>query len=176
MIFLRWLEVINSFFGKLVGLMLAAMTISVTIQVLSRMVISKIAFLNLNVAWTEEVARYLMIWMVFVGGALAVRKGKMIAIETLAQSIPEKLGKGLKYVAHLISMVFYLFIFFIGMEWVRFGGSETAPVIQLPMSYIYLAMVVGAALMTINTIGFLVETIVMKKDIRFSDLEEEIPK
>jgi TRAP-type transport system small permease protein len=171
MIFLKWLDTINRIFEKLAGIMLAAMTISITIQVLARILISKLD-LQINVAWTEEVARYLMIWMVFVGGALAARKGRMIAIETVAQLIPAFAGKILKYVSHLISITFYLVVFYIGLEWVSFGGSETAPVTRLPMSILYSSMVVGSLLMTFNTIGFLVEIIVKKKDILYADIEE----
>jgi TRAP-type transport system small permease protein len=171
MILLKSIDSINRIFEKLAGVMLAGMVISITIQVFARIFSSKLD-LSINVSWTEEVARYLMIWMVFVGGALAARKGRMIAIETVAQLVPAVAGKILKYISHLISIVFYLVIFYIGLQWVSFGGSETAPVTQIPMSILYSSMVVGSLLMTINTIGFLVEIVVQKKDIRFADIEE----
>jgi TRAP-type transport system small permease protein len=171
MILLKWIDSINRIFEKLAGVMLAGMVISITIQVLARIFISKLD-LTINVSWTEEVARYLMIWMVFVGGALAARKGRMIAIETVAQLVPAVAGKILKYISHLISIIFYMVIFYIGLQWVSFGGSETAPVTQIPMSILYSSMVVGSLLMTINTIGFLVEIVVQKRDIRFADIEE----
>jgi TRAP-type C4-dicarboxylate transport system permease small subunit len=172
MVFLKWVKAINNIVGKIAGGMLAAMTISIVIQVLSRMIISKID-IQLNVAWTEEVARYLMIWMVFLGGALAALKGRMIAIETLAQLLPAIAGQILKYTAHIISITFYIVIFFIGWDWVKFGISETAPVTRISMSIVYSSMLVGALFMTINTIAFIVENAVYKKDIRFADLEEE---
>jgi len=172
MAFLKWVKAINNIVGKIAGCALAAMTISIVIQVLSRMIISKIN-IQLNVAWTEEVARYLMIWMIFLGGALATLKGRMIAIETLAQVLPAIAGQILKYIAHIISVSFYIVIFFIGWEWVKFGISETAPVTRISMSVVYSSMLVGSLLMTINTIAFIVENAVHKKDIRFADLEEE---
>src|SRR5690606_34220511 len=99
MVFLKWIDSINRIFEKLAGVMLATMVISITIQVLARILFTKIN-LTINVSWTEEVARYLMIWMIFVGGALAARKGRMIAIETVAQLIPTVAGKILKYLSH----------------------------------------------------------------------------
>jgi TRAP-type transport system small permease protein len=170
-LYLKILDTVNNVFGKIAGAMLAGMVICITLQIFARMIIPLVDF-QINLSWTEELARYLMIWMIFVGGALAARKGRLIAIETLVQTLPALPGKILKFSAHTISITFYIAILFIGLEWVSFGGSETAPATKIPMSFVYASMVVGAFLMTVNTIGFLIEIILGKKDIRFSDLEE----
>ncbi|MBP6563002.1 MAG: TRAP transporter small permease [Neisseriaceae bacterium] len=149
------------------ALMLAIMAVVVLIQVLVRFV-----FEQFSVPWSEEVAKYLMIWLTFLGGAVAVRKGKLIAIDSMVLLLPERAGKALKWVAHLLSLVFYALLVWIGWEWFVFGLSETAPVMKISKAYVYAAMFLGSALMVINTMAYLWEVVVLKTDIRGFDTED----
>lgn len=60
-------------------LMLAAMFVAVTLQVIMRYVF------NAPLAWTEEMSRYTFIWMAWLGGAIAMRERKLITIDLIDQ-------------------------------------------------------------------------------------------
>ena len=148
----------------LVGLALASMTAIIFFQVLVRFVFTKLN-LHISAPWTEELSRYLMIWAVFIGGAIVVRRADALAVEALVQAVPASLGRAIKYCAHLLALVFYGCIFVLGLEWAEFGRSEMAPVLNVPMVYVYASMSIGAALTIVNAITLLVETYIDKKDI-----------
>ena len=148
----------------LVGLALASMTAIIFFQVLVRFVFPKLG-LQISTPWTEELSRYLMIWAVFIGGAIVVRRADALAVEALVQAVPASLGRAIKYCAHLLALVFYGCIFVLGLEWAEFGRSEMAPVLNVPMVYVYASMSIGAALTIVNAITLLVETYIDKKDI-----------
>lgn len=148
----------------LVGLALASMTAIIFFQVLVRFVFTKLN-LQISAPWTEELARYLMIWAVFIGGAIVVRRADALAVEALVQAVPAALGRTIKYCAHLLSLGFYGWIFLLGLEWAVFGLSEMAPVLNVPMVYVYASMSIGAALTMVNAVTLLVETYIDKKDI-----------
>jgi TRAP-type C4-dicarboxylate transport system permease small subunit len=154
----------NKVLEVLVGLALASMTLIIFLQILVRFVFTKLN-LQISLPWTEELSRYLMIWAVFIGGAIVARRADALAVEALVQSVPKSIGRSIKYLAHLLTLVFYCLIFLIGLEWANFGSSETAPVLNVSMAYIYSSMSIGAALTIMNSIALLVETFINNKDI-----------
>ncbi|WHY71977.1 TRAP transporter small permease [Fictibacillus enclensis] len=164
MVFVKWVDKLNQVLEKLLGLVLAVMTLVVFYQVMVRFVLTSFGG-QFSAPWTEELARYLMIWLVFIGGAVAARKANSLAVEILIQSVPPLVGRLVKVGSHIASLIFYAFIFVIGLVWIQFGLSETSPVMKVSMSYIYAAMSVGSGLMILNTITILVDAYVNKKDI-----------
>ncbi len=148
----------------LVGLALASMTAIIFFQVVVRFVFAKLN-LQISAPWTEELSRYLMIWAIFIGAAIVARRADALAVEALVQSVPAHVGRVLKYCAHLLSLVFYGWIFVLGLEWAEFGLSEMAPVLNVPMAFVYASMSIGAALTMVNAITLLIEIHIDQKDI-----------
>ena len=162
--FIKIVDRANKGLEVFVGLALASMTVLIFFQVLVRFVLPKIN-LQISAPWTEELARYLMIWATFIGGAIVVRKADALAVEALVLAVPAYLGRKIKYLAHILSLIFYVLIFILGCEWAIFGLSELSPVLNVSMIYVYAAMSVGAALTIVNATTLLLETYVDKKDI-----------
>ncbi|MBP1932639.1 TRAP transporter small permease [Ammoniphilus resinae] len=171
--FINFVDKFNRILEILAGIAVIVMTLVVFLQVIVRFGLTAIGW-DLSVPWTEELARYLMIWVIFIGGAIATRKGKLIAVEALVVALPALPGKLIKFVSHIVSLVFYAIIFTIGLEWAKFGLSETAPVMKFPMVYVYSALVVSAGIMILNTISFLLEIFIKKIDIREASVDEEV--
>jgi TRAP-type C4-dicarboxylate transport system permease small subunit len=155
---------LNKALEVLVGIALASMTVIIFFQVLVRFVFSRWN-LQISAPWTEELARYLMIWAIFIGGAIVARRSDALAVEALVQAVPPSVGRPVKYCAHLMALAFYVCIFVLGIEWAKFGQSEMAPVLNVPKVYVYASMSVGAALTMLNAVTLLVETYIDKKDI-----------
>lgn len=162
--FIRCIDRINRWLEALVGLALAAMTAIIFFQVLIRFVFSKWN-LQISAPWTEELSRYLMIWAIFIGGAIVARRADALAVEALVQVVPPAAGRAIKYCAHALALTFYACVFLLGLQWAQFGRSEMAPVLDIPMLYVYASMSVGAALTIVNAIALLMETCIEKKDI-----------
>lgn len=171
--FVRLVDRLNRFAVISLSAAFAVMTLSIFLQVLVRFVFTAMD-IRLSVPWTEELARYLMIWSVFIGGAVAVRTDKLIALEVLIHSLPASLGKALKTGAHLLTMVFFGYLLYLGFEFaLNQGGRQTSPVMGIPMLAVYLSMPVGALLGALNLITLFIDVFLKKSDIRFVSMEDE---
>lgn len=157
---------LNRLFAWVVGMLLFVMSVAVMAQVTVRFVLTA-AGLNISAPWTEELARYCLIWMVFLGAGIGVRHAQMIALEFLVTQLPKAIGVAVRYGVVLLSIAFFAMMVWIGLEFVELGKTETSPVMNLTKNYVYWAMPVGAALMIINSIALVADTILEGRDIRF---------
>jgi TRAP-type C4-dicarboxylate transport system permease small subunit len=171
--FVQVMDRLNAGLTKLCGVALALMVLSVFVGVLARFVFTHTS-LRISVPWTEEVSRYLMIWTVFVGAGIACRQGKLIGVEFLVSALPAALGRAAKYLSLLLACVFYALLCFIGWQWVEFGQSQTSPVLEVPLTTINLAMIVGGVLMALNTVTMAVEARSAGRDIRAAADDDEL--
>lgn len=171
--FVRLVDRLNRFAVISLSAAFAVMTLSIFLQVLVRFVFTAME-IRMSVPWTEELARYLMIWSVFIGGAVAVRTDKLIALEVLIHSLPARLGKILKTGAHLLTMVFFGYLLYLGLEFaLNQGGRQTSPVMGIPMLAVYLSMPIGALLGALNLLTLFIEVYLKKSDIRFVSMEDD---
>ncbi|MCM3759166.1 TRAP transporter small permease [Alkalihalobacillus oceani] len=171
--FVRLVDRLNRFAVVSLSAAFIVMTLSIFLQVLVRFVFTAMNF-QFSVPWTEELARYLMIWSVFIGGAVAVRTDKLIALEVLVHSLPDRLGKILKIGSHLLTMVFFGYLLYLGFEFaLNQGERQTSPVMGIPMLAVYLSMPVGALLGALNLITLFTDVFLRKSDIRFVSMEDE---
>lgn len=172
MTFLRWLDRLNKLAEIFLGIAFALMTIFIFFQVLVRFVFTNFG-LNLSFPWTEELSRYLMIWAVFVGAAVAMRKDNMIQLEAFVNMLPASLGKIVKIISLIITAIFFGFLIVVSYEQVIHGFEQTSPVMGIPMGLAFSSILFGSVLMILNVIGLLVESHATNKDIRFMSTPEE---
>lgn len=169
MLFVRCMDQINRVITWIVAMALAAVTLIVFYQVIVRFVLTTMD-IQISATWSEETARYLMIWIILIGGGLAARKGKLIAVEAVVQAVPNSIGKGLRILAYITSLIFYTWISLIGIEWVQFGRAETSPATGISMMYVYLSLPVAGIFMLMNTIVLIIESVKNRKVV---ETEEE---
>ena len=160
---IRWL---------IAGLMLA-MVVCTLWQVIVRFLLTSFG-LSMAAPWTEELARYFMIWIIFLGAGLACRHAQLIALEIVVQRLPAALGKAVRYMAIASSIGFYVLMLFLGMEFLEFGGIESSPVLGIPKNWVYWSMPVGFMLMIINTATLTFEARLQNIDIRVAGQAVEV--
>ncbi|WP_144639091.1 TRAP transporter small permease [Bordetella genomosp. 13] len=128
-------------------LLLVAAAAAAFYQVIARFVLQSPA------DWTEVLTRALLIWTVLLGIALAFRHGAMISVELLRNSLRGRAQRWLQYALAAICVVFLAALAWIGgqMTWrVRF---QNVPSLDISISWIYLAIPVGAALAAIAVLA-----------------------
>jgi TRAP-type C4-dicarboxylate transport system permease small subunit len=144
----------------LVG-MVAVMTVIIILQVFMRYL------LLYSLSWSEEVARYLMIWVSFLGASLALKYGFHIGVEFVTNRIPEKMRGWVNLTAKL-GMLLFLIYFTIGgvrLSWaVR---DQDSPALLFSMAYAYLSAPVGGFFMIIQLLNLLVDDLVKIKERRW---------
>ena len=128
------------------GLVLCGMAMSLAIffQIIFRFVI------YVPFPWSEEFARYLMIWMGMLGSAVALRHGRHIGVSIIVEQFPPGLQKWIVSSTQLAMIGFLCFVCKEGWTMAVFNASQHSPSMEIPMFYPYLAISAGALLMIIE--------------------------
>ena len=134
------LQIIRNVNDAVVVVLFLAMTITVIIQVFFRFVIQS------PLRWTEELARYLMIWLVLMASADCDEKsfspsGRCSDICTSAKSRKRILTA----IVDLLTIVFLCIMTYFGFKVVQSTTAQTSPAMQIPMALIYAAFPTGGA-------------------------------
>jgi TRAP-type C4-dicarboxylate transport system permease small subunit len=104
--------------------------------------------LNDSASWTEEIARYLLIGVVFIGAAVGVRRNNHIQVDFVYRFLPKPAARAMATVVDIVRVVFLATACVLTVQLIdRIGGSPMA-VIDWPMGIVYGAVLVGFALMT----------------------------
>lgn len=156
----RWMNLALKY---TVGAMLFTMVVVVFMQILVRFLLPRLG-LTASAPWSEELARYLMVWCIFLGAAVASRAGDLIAVESLVDALPARLGWRLKALSYVVTMVFLATLVWLGWRWVEFGEGESSTVMNLPMSWVYLSLPVGAVLTAVNILTRLLEGVYRQRE------------
>jgi TRAP-type C4-dicarboxylate transport system permease small subunit len=161
-----WLvDRLNLVLTYVIGVLLAVMTVAVFTQVMVRFVLTAVG-VNLSAAWTEEVARYVLIWVVFLGAGIGCRKRQLISLEFVVRALPSLPGQAVVHLGLLLCLGFFGLLISVGLAFMELGAVETSPVMQIPKAWVYAAMPAGAALMILNTVTLIAETAMQRRDIR----------
>ncbi|MEL6205751.1 MAG: TRAP transporter small permease [Pseudomonadota bacterium] len=166
-LFVRVMDGVNAVVTAIVAALLAIVAAAVFTQVLVRFVLTALG-INISAPWTEELARYTLIWMVFLGAAVGVRHARMIALEFGVRKLPPRAGIPLRYAVMILCMAFFGLLFAVGVEFLELGRTERSPVLGVTKDWVYLAMPVGMVLMILNSLALIAETIVEGRDIRYA--------
>jgi TRAP-type C4-dicarboxylate transport system permease small subunit len=93
--------------------------------------------LNNSAAWTEEIARYLLISMVFVGVAAAVRTSRHIHVDFLYRLLPPRGGRTLATLVDIVRILFFAFASVLTWQMMERMVSYRMTIIDLPMNLVY---------------------------------------
>lgn len=160
------IDLVNKGVTLLVGVLLMVVAGAVMWQVTVRFVLTA-AGMNISAPWTEELARYALIWMVFLGAGIGVRHARMIALEFGVRKLPAPAGIAVRYLSILLAVGFFALMIWVGLKFVNLGRTETSPVLGITKDRVYWAMPVGAGLMLLNTLALVLDTVLQRRDIRF---------
>ena len=108
--------------------------------------------LNDSAAWTEEIARYLLIAMVFVGVSAVVRTGRHIHVDFLYRLLPRKAGRVLATVIDVVRVAFFAAATVLTFEMMERMGNYRMTIIDLPMNLVYGVCMFGFACATLRSV------------------------
>jgi len=111
----------------------AVLIIPVTLQIISRY-----TALIPSWIWTEELSRFLFIWMVMLGAMIGVREHTHFEVDVWPDLKPRPAAL-LRIVSHLFVLIFALVFVWWGIQFVRFGWSQNSELAELPMAFIFMA-------------------------------------
>jgi TRAP-type C4-dicarboxylate transport system permease small subunit len=97
-------------------------------------------------AWTEEAARYIFIWVCMLGAVVAARRGQHFAVDVLGKALSPPRQRVLLILLTSAEAAFYLFLAVAGFTIVPIVNMQESPSLSMPMSLPYLAIPVAAIL------------------------------
>jgi TRAP-type C4-dicarboxylate transport system permease small subunit len=113
--------------------------------------------LNDSAGWTEEIARYLLITIVFIGGAIAVRKNNHIQVDAFYRFMPRPIARSLSTAVDVVRVLFFGYAVWLTWLLTRRIGSQQMAVIDLPIGIVYSLVLFGFVMMLYRAIRVAIE-------------------
>src|SRR6187455_1958918 len=108
--------------------------------------------LNDSASWTEEIARYLLICMVFVGVAAAVRTSRHIHVDFLYRLVPRTAGRVMATLVDVVKILFFAFATVLTWQMMEKMVNYKMTIIDLPMNLVYGVCMFGFACATLRSL------------------------
>lgn len=108
--------------------------------------------LNDSFAWTEEIARYILIAVIFVGAAGCVRRNRHIHVDFFYRLVPPAFGRALSTFIDIVRIAFFGYATW--LTWVLMGliGNDEMTMIKVPMNAVYVFVLVGLFIATLRSV------------------------
>ena len=141
---LQWLDS-NLELYLCVGLM-SVMTLLVFLQVIMRYI-----FHN-SLSWSEELARYIFIWLIFLGISYGCRLRKHIKIDAALLVFPKRLRKYIVVLGDVLFLIFAVYLTWAGIRYTAAQASfgKMSAALRIPFQYVYSATWVGFGLTAVR--------------------------
>lgn len=142
-------RIIDAVLGPALMVLMGVLVLDVLWQVASRYI------LNSPSSYTDEIARYLMIWVALLGAAFITGKRGHLAIDLLS---PQLRPQSQRYLALLIDsliMLFGLLVMVVGgirLVYVTLKLEQISPALQMPLGYVYVVIPLSGALIIIYSL------------------------
>lgn len=108
--------------------------------------------LNDSLTWSEEMCRYLFVWMVFLGAGIGILHRRHVMIDIVPNLIPQKGKKYYNAAIDILIIVFTCYLIWHGYDFMLRGMRQNSPAMQIPMGYVFSGVVVGGVVMFINSL------------------------
>ncbi|MFC1859844.1 TRAP transporter small permease [Thermodesulfobacteriota bacterium] len=103
-----------------------SMTVIVAVQVFSRYV------LNHSLFWSEELARYMLVWLSFLGATAAYRRNVHPGIDVITNRLPASMRKGAAILAHSATITLFGIMIVYGFKFSYFVRLQITPALHIP--------------------------------------------
>lgn len=152
-IFVKLVDGLNRIVKVLVVAMFVLALASIVGSVICRSV------LHIPVAWSEEVAKFMTVYIVYFAGGLAARNGRLTRLTVLVDVLPlKKKGRQvLEILVGLIAIGFYALAGYATTMAMQLAAMQQSPALKIPMWIPYLGIPLGCVLLILNTIACLAD-------------------
>lgn len=142
----RLLTITRAAVTGVVVVVFAAIVVVVFAQVVSRFLF------NAPFSWSEELARYLQVWLIMLGSAACLRKGLHLTVDYAVHSLPSTAKRTLRLVS-LAAIMFFLGVVIVsGISLIVTTVSQRTPALQIPIWAVYVAIPLGGLLMLLESV------------------------
>jgi len=145
------------------------------VAAIALIVIASVIFrygLDNSLAWSEDAAKFLMVWLAFIGAPLGFSHGAHVAIELLPQGASPAVRRILRSLVHAVVLMLMAILTWQSWLFAWNGRTQVALTIgDVSMFWIFLAMPIGAAIMAAVALELLLATLVGLPEPRIAEEE-----
>lgn len=125
---------------RICALLIGVMVVVIWFEVVERY------FLHLGMTWTEEFSRYVMIWAALLAVSCGAYYREHIGLDIVRRFLPAKAGQVLMICLDLVSLSFFVFLTWYGIEMAKLGTGQYATIFGITMLVPFAAVPVSSAL------------------------------
>ena len=128
--------------------------------------------LKSSLIWSEELMRYMFVWLSFITASIAVREHKHISVDFVTSFIPAKINRIFYLISRIAILAYYYFMIPAGFALCAKTAANKSTILPITWNYVYAALPVGMILMAISLFS------VFAGDMKFfkEKIEEESRK
>ncbi|MDQ7734115.1 TRAP transporter small permease [Halomonas sp. SpR1] len=145
---------VDTCFLSLAVVALVAIAATVLLQICSRL------FLPFSIAWTEELSRYLFIYMVALSAGVVLRQNRNISVELFHHLLGPRMQAAFQVLICALIGLFAFLVLPYAWQYAQNGAWQTSPTLRVPMLYIFFSTVVTFALLLVYSLLGCVEGII----------------
>lgn len=149
-----------------VGLTFAALILVVMLQVITR------TFGLYSPVWTEEVSRYLLLYIVAFGVGLALVTGDLVSVDLLLEVMSERAAWAMRLLSFGLTAILGLVMIYPAWRFTTIGGFQLSPTLRVPMSVMHASVLVLAVLLSLYALLRMVAMIAGTDDGRPQPAED----
>lgn len=146
-------EIIDKVVSVICVILTFLMFLSVLYQVIGRYLIQT------SIAWTEEAARYCMIWLAFLGASMLVRSGENSSVTFIKDRFSEQVRSYLDLLILAVMLLFMAGIFFISLSQIRYSMNEISPALRISMFIPKSSTLFGSLIVSVQLLWKLVDSV-----------------
>ena len=150
-------DVVNRYIEYVVFAMMVVMTTVIILQIIFR-------FFFTALSWSEEVARFLLVWSSLLAASIGFKKGSHITVSFLVKKFPENIQKILSIIAYILEAVFFFIIILFGIKLMIVQATQTSAALLISMSYIYSIYPIGGGIILLHLIAHIMELLFVPKN------------
>ncbi len=142
-------SILDRILEGLVMIVVAVLVLDVLWQVFTRFILHDPS------TWTEELARFMLIWVSLLGAAVALGRGAHLGIDYFVGKMSEKMRRRTEVFAFFCIALFSLLVMFVGgIELVHSNLvlGQTSPALGVKMGYVYLAIPISGFFLTLYAV------------------------
>jgi len=145
---------LDDWLSSALTLIMGLLVVDVVWQVVSRYLLRQPS------SFTDEIARYLMIWMALFGAAWVTGQRAHLAIDLLSDNLSRHHQYRLNQIIQSLILIFALLVMLIGgsrLVYITLTLNQVSPSLQIPLGYVYLALPLSGTLIIVYSLLNLIE-------------------
>ena len=111
--------------------------------------------MNHSLFWSEELARFMLVWLSFLGASTAYKRGLHPGVDVLTSRLSPSMRRICSQLVHIVSVSFFVVMVVYGAQFAYFIRAQISPALYLPKWTILAIIPVSGLILVIHGLSFI---------------------